>query len=52
VRADLLCDRAAGPDRYADNNEVGAFDRSGIGLGDLVGNAKLSDTPACLLLAP
>ena len=45
---DLLRDGAAGADRNADNNEIGAFDRGGVGLHHLVGNAKLGNAPARL----
>ena len=48
VRADLGGDRAAGADRNADDDEVGAFDRLGVGLDHLVGEAELGDAPARL----
>src|SRR4029079_10915087 len=48
MRADLLRNAAAGADRYADNNEVGAFDRGGVGLHHLISNAKLRDALARL----
>ena len=46
MRADLLGDRAAGADRNADDDEVGAFDRGGIALDHLVGDAELGHAPA------
>ena len=41
MRADLLGDLAAGADRNADDDEVGAFDRCGVGLDHLVDDAEL-----------
>src|SRR5512143_1915531 len=43
MRADLLRHLAANADRNADDDEIGAFDRLGIGLGHLVGDAELDD---------
>ena len=48
MRADLLGDRAAGADRNADDDEVGAFDRGGVGLDHLIGDAEFGDAPARL----
>ena len=48
MRADLLCDRAACADRDADDDQVGAFDRSGVAFHHLVGKAELGDAPARL----
>ena len=48
MRADLLGDRAAGADRNADDDEVGAFDGGGVGFDHLVGEAELGDAPARL----
>ena len=45
MRADLRGDRAAGADRNADDDEIGAGDRRGVGLDDLIGKAKLGDAP-------
>ena len=45
MRSDLRGDVAAGADRNADDDEVGAGDRCGVGLDDLVGEAKLGDAP-------
>ena len=39
MRADLLGDGAAGADRNADDDEIGAFDRRGIGFHHLIGKA-------------
>ena len=39
-------DRAAGADRNADDDEIGAGDRGGVGLDHLVGQAELGDAPA------
>ena len=43
MRANFLGYRAANADRNADDNEVGAFDRLGIGLHHLIRDAKLDD---------
>ena len=43
MRADLLGNGAAGADRNADDDEVGAGGRCGVGLDDLVGEAELDD---------
>ena len=40
MRADLLGHRAAGADRDADDDQIGAFDRGGIGFNHLIGDAK------------
>ena len=40
MRRDLLRDRAAGADRNADDDEIGAFDRRRVGLDHLIGNAQ------------
>ena len=48
MRADLLRDRAAGADRNAYDDEIGAFDRGGIGLHHLIGEAELGNAPARL----
>ena len=48
MRADLLGHRAAGADRNADDDQIGAFDRGGIGLHHLIGEAELGDAPARL----
>ena len=48
MRADLLGDRAAGADRDADDDEIGAFDRGGVGLDHLIGDAELGDALARL----
>ena len=44
--AELGGDRAALTDRDAHDDEVGAFDRRRIGLGDLVDDAELGHPPA------
>ena len=36
-----LADRAAGADRNADDDEIGAFDRGGIGFHHLIGQPEL-----------
>ena len=41
MRADLLGDRAAGADRNADDDQIGAFDRGGIAFHHLIGEAEL-----------
>ena len=41
MRADLPGDGAAGADRHADDDEIGALDRGGIALDDLIGKAEL-----------
>ena len=46
MRGDLAGRRAALADRNADDDEVGAFDRCGIGVNDLVGDAQFHDAPA------
>ncbi len=46
MRADLLGDVAAGADRDADDDEVGAFRRSGVGFDNLVGDAEFGDAAA------
>ena len=45
MRRDLLGDLAAGADRNADDDEIGAGDRRGVGLDHLVGEPKLGDAP-------
>ena len=45
VRADFSGHGAAGADRDADNDEIGALDRGGIGLDDLIGEAELGNAP-------
>ena len=44
--ADLLGDLAAGADRNADDDEIGAGDRGGVGFDHLVGDAEFGDAPA------
>ena len=39
---------AAGADRNADDDEIGAFDRGGVGLDHLIGDAELGDALARL----
>ena len=46
MRADLGGDLAAGADRHADDDEVGAGDGGGIAFYDLIGEAELGDAPA------
>ena len=46
MRADLPRDRAAGADRDADDDEIGALDRRRVGLDHLIGEAELGDAPA------
>ncbi len=46
MRRDLLRHVAARADRNTHNDEVGAFDRGGIGLDDLIGNPELCDALA------
>ena len=48
MRADLLRDLAAGADRDADDDEIGAFDRGGVGLDHLIGEAELGHALARL----
>ncbi len=43
--ADLLGDLAAGADRSADDDEIGAGDRGGVGLDHLIGKAEFGDAP-------
>ena len=43
LRTDFLRDRAANADRHADDDEISAFDRFGIGLHHLIGDAELDD---------
>ena len=40
MRADFLGHRAAGADRNADDDQIGAFDRGGIGFHHLIGEAE------------
>ena len=42
MRTDLFRHRAALPDRDADDDEIGAFHRLGIGLGHVIGDAELA----------
>ena len=46
--ADLRRHRAAGADRNADDDEIGAFDRGGIALDHLIGQPELGHAPARL----
>ena len=46
VRADFGGDCAAGADRNADDDEIGARDRGGIAFDHLIGEAKFGDAPA------
>ena len=46
MRADLGGDRAAGADRNADDDEIGAFDGRRIGFDHLIGEAELGHPPA------
>ncbi len=46
MRRDLLGDLAAGADRGADDDEIGARDGGGIGLDHLVGEPEFGDAPA------
>ena len=48
MRADLLGDLAAGADRNADDDEIGAFDRGGVALDHLIGDAELGHALARL----
>ena len=48
VRSDLLRHRAAGADRNADDDEIGARNRRLVGLDHLIGEAELGDAPARL----
>ena len=48
VRTDLPCDRAACADGDADDDEIGALSRRGIGLYDLIGKTEFGDAPARL----
>src|SRR5262245_46722620 len=43
MRTNLLRDRSAGADRDADNDQIGAFDRSGVAFNNLIGKAKLGN---------
>src|SRR6185369_5784420 len=45
---DLLGDVAASADRNADDDEVGAFDRGGVALDDLIDHAECGDALAGL----
>ena len=44
--ADLFCDRTAGADGNAHDDEIGAFDGGGIAFHHLVGEAELGNAPA------
>ncbi len=46
MRTDLRRDRAAGADRHAEDDEIGAFDRGCVGLDHLIGKPELGDAPA------
>ena len=46
MRRDLLGDLAARADRSADDDEIGAGDRGGVGLDHLVGEPEFGDAPA------
>ena len=46
MRPDLGGDFAAGADRNADDDEIGAGDRGRVAFHDLIGKAKLGDAPA------
>jgi hypothetical protein len=48
MRPDLLGDPAAGADRNADDDEIGALDRGGVGLHHLIGEAELGHALARL----
>ncbi len=48
---DLLRHRAAGADRNAQDHQIGAFDRGGVGFHHLIGEAELGHAPACLCRA-
>ena len=43
VRADLFCHCAAGADRNADDHQIGAGDRGGVGVHHLVGEPQFAD---------
>ena len=47
MRGDLLGDRSALADRDAQDHEVRAGGRGGVGLDHLIGDAELDDAPAC-----
>jgi hypothetical protein len=47
VRTDLGSDRSARPDRYADNDEIGADDPGRVIFSHLVGKPELRHAPAC-----
>ena len=51
VRGDFGGDRPAGADRNADDDEVGARGRLGIGVDDAVGDAQFDDALARLFRA-
>ena len=48
LRRDIFRHRPAGADRNADDHEIGAFDRGGVGLDHLIDNAELGDALARL----
>ena len=48
MRRDFLGHRAAGADRNAEDDEIGAFDRGGIALDHLIGQPQLGHAPARL----
>ena len=45
MRPDLRGDLAAGADRNADDDEIGAGGRGGVGLDHLIGKAQFGDAP-------
>ncbi len=48
MRADFLGDVAAGADRNADDDEIGAFDRGGVALDHLIDHAQFGHALAGL----
>ena len=48
MRADLGCHSAAGADRNADDDQIGARDRGGIALHHLIGQPEFGDAAARL----
>ena len=46
MRSDLLGDRAAGADRNADDDQIGALDCGGVGFHHLIGEPEFGHTPA------
>jgi hypothetical protein len=45
LRGNLFGDLAAGADRHADNDEIGARNGGAIGLDHLIGEAEFGDAP-------